>query len=176
MDKTLPSPLTAFEEYMLLDGTADHPMEFFFRLRFDGDNHGISGGIRGHEQRIAANIRTNVEKDEAGSKRFGKKGPLGGIKKLRREQNTPLGNIVARLEPHPRPEDHGVDHVLANEAACQSTQGKSHAPSKPSAWHGAASFYQRRTSRRRKPEAKRFGITNQIGTLCLEEPALRGFD
>ena len=36
MDKTLPSPLTAFEEYMLLDGTADHPMEFFFRLRFDG--------------------------------------------------------------------------------------------------------------------------------------------
>jgi len=29
-------PLTAFEEYMLLDGTADHPMEFLIRLRFDG--------------------------------------------------------------------------------------------------------------------------------------------
>lgn len=29
-------PLTAFEQYMLLDGTADHPMDFFFRLRFHG--------------------------------------------------------------------------------------------------------------------------------------------
>ena len=31
-----PLPLTAFEEYILLDGTPSHPMEFFFRLCFDG--------------------------------------------------------------------------------------------------------------------------------------------
>jgi hypothetical protein len=31
-----PIPLTAFEEYMVLDGTPAHPMEFFFRLRFAG--------------------------------------------------------------------------------------------------------------------------------------------
>jgi len=31
-----PLPLTPFEEYMLRDGTASHPMEFFFRLSFDG--------------------------------------------------------------------------------------------------------------------------------------------
>jgi hypothetical protein len=32
----LPLPLTAFEEYILLDGTPAHPMQFFYRLRFDG--------------------------------------------------------------------------------------------------------------------------------------------
>lgn len=31
-----PLPLTPFEHYMLRDGTASHPMEFFFRLSFDG--------------------------------------------------------------------------------------------------------------------------------------------
>lgn len=33
---TFPLPLTPFEEYMLRDGTPSHPMEFFFRLSFDG--------------------------------------------------------------------------------------------------------------------------------------------
>lgn len=36
MAMAFPIPLTAFEEYMVLDGTASHPMEFFFRLRFAG--------------------------------------------------------------------------------------------------------------------------------------------
>lgn len=33
---TFPLPLTPFEEYALRDGTSSHPMEFFYRLTFDG--------------------------------------------------------------------------------------------------------------------------------------------
>lgn len=33
---TFPLPLTPFEEYALRDGTPSHPMEFFYRLTFDG--------------------------------------------------------------------------------------------------------------------------------------------
>lgn len=33
---TFPLPLTPFEEYALRDGTASHPLEFFYRLTFDG--------------------------------------------------------------------------------------------------------------------------------------------
>lgn len=33
---TFPLPLTPFEEYTLRDGTPSHPMEFFYRLSFDG--------------------------------------------------------------------------------------------------------------------------------------------
>ncbi|MEI6240187.1 MAG: hypothetical protein WCR51_07345 [Planctomycetia bacterium] len=33
---TFPLPLTPFEEYALRDGTPSHPLEFFYRLTFDG--------------------------------------------------------------------------------------------------------------------------------------------
>lgn len=33
---TFPLPLTPFEEYALRDGTPSHPLEFFYRLSFDG--------------------------------------------------------------------------------------------------------------------------------------------
>jgi hypothetical protein len=33
---TFPLPLTPFEEYALCDGTPSHPLEFFYRLSFDG--------------------------------------------------------------------------------------------------------------------------------------------
>jgi hypothetical protein len=39
---TFPLPLTPFEEYALRDGTASHPLEFFYRLSFDGPlDHGV---------------------------------------------------------------------------------------------------------------------------------------
>lgn len=33
---TFPLPLTPFEEYILRDGTPSHPLDFFYRLSFDG--------------------------------------------------------------------------------------------------------------------------------------------
>jgi len=33
---TFPLPLTPFEEYLLRDGTPSHPLDFFYRLSFDG--------------------------------------------------------------------------------------------------------------------------------------------
>lgn len=39
---TFPLPLTPFEEYALRDGTASHPLEFFYRLSFNGPlDHGV---------------------------------------------------------------------------------------------------------------------------------------
>jgi len=65
------SPLTPFETYMLLDETPSHPMEFFYRLRFDGPLD--LAAIRDAAERTVARhplLGSRVERGRAARPRF----------------------------------------------------------------------------------------------------------
>jgi hypothetical protein len=77
---TFPLPLTPFEEYAFRDGTPSHPLEFFYRLSFDGPLDAAAvAAAAGESFRRHPLLAARVEEQPGRSLRFAPAAPFSPV-------------------------------------------------------------------------------------------------
>jgi hypothetical protein len=79
--------------------------------RLDGEDARIGPGPGGHEQRIGADIRADIDEGEPRAHAAAQHRQFLGVEELRREQHLLVADIVVRNEPHARPQPLDVERL-----------------------------------------------------------------
>ena len=83
------------------------------------------------EQRVAADARPDVEKDEFAFQAFGQQGALRRVEILRREGEPLLRDVFLRVEPHRSAERNDVERPRSEHAQCETPEEERRALAEP---------------------------------------------